>query len=53
MEQQNNDRHISIKEAQRDFPGASIDKADDNDVTAAEVKQATELLDNNPRSHDM
>lgn len=47
------DLKITKQKAQKIYPGASTDRADDDKVSKAAVKQATKLLDNNPRSKDM
>ena len=42
----------AVDQAQREFPGAGIDQADNNDVTKKEVRERTRTLNNNPRNTD-
>lgn len=40
-------------EALRTLPGASVDRADDDEVTKKEVAEETRQLNNNPRNNDV
>ena len=48
----NKDDKSKIKEALQDLPGASIDSADNETVTKAEVDARTKAQNNNPRNND-
>lgn len=38
--------------AEKEYPGAAIDRADCDKANPAEVKDRTKTLNNNPRNHD-
>lgn len=40
------------QKAERDYPGAAIDKADGDRVTEKEVKERVKVENNNPRNND-
>ncbi len=50
MDRNNKTKEESRSKAQRQYAGASTDRADDNHVTANEVEQETRMLNNNPRN---
>lgn len=35
------------------YPGAAVDKADNEHVDSAEIKERTKAENNNPRDHDL
>ena len=53
MEHYKEDEAAEMQKAEEVYPGASIDRADNDDVTKEDVKERTETLNNNPRNTDL
>lgn len=53
MDKKDTKKACCCAEAQREYPGAQIDCADDNKVNPKMVKEDVKDLNNNPRNNDL
>lgn len=49
----NKEEKKQVEEAERKYPGAAIDAADDNKVSEKLVDEQTSMLNDNPRNDDI